>query len=400
MRIQNEAHLSYCTNIHSGESWPEVFSSLQYTLAVKNLLQLDEKFGIGLRLSALASQQLAESSNLEEFKFWLEANDCYVYTMNGFPYGGFHRTIVKDQVHSPDWTTIERLEYTRLLFSQLSSLLPEGIEGSISTSPLSYKYWHKTDKALEEVKNKSMQLLIRLVSFLVNIEKEYGKLLHLDIEPEPDGVLENSQEFITFYHEYLLLKGVPLLVKMNGMSRVKAESAIRNHIRLCYDVCHFAIAYESPEVVMKSMDENGIGIGKIQISAALKSHLNPVNINQVKEGLLPYNESTYLHQTVFRKDNAELVKFPDLGDALKMIHEEEYRELRTHFHVPIFTETYGELKSTNDEILKVFHQWKKRPQCKHFEVETYTWEVLPQRNKLKLAESISRELEWVLKSIA
>ena len=74
-----------------------------------------------------------------EFQRWLGQNDCYVFTINGFPYGQFHGTRVKEQVYAPDWTSPERLVYTNLLFDLLAELLPDGVEGSVSTLPGSFK---------------------------------------------------------------------------------------------------------------------------------------------------------------------------------------------------------------------------------------------------------------------
>jgi hypothetical protein len=43
---------------------------------------------------------------------------------------------------------------------------------------------------------------------------------------------------------------------------------------------------------------------------------------------------------------------------------------------------------------------KKRPVCRHLEVETYTWEVLPEDMKQELDLSISRELLWLKEVMA
>ncbi len=111
-----QGHLTYCTNIHAGESWPDHFDALKRCFPViKDSLSPDAPMGIGLRLSNIASVQLSAPGNLQEFKDWLAQMDAYVFTMNGFPYGGFHNTRVKDQVHAPDWTTVERVDYTRRL---------------------------------------------------------------------------------------------------------------------------------------------------------------------------------------------------------------------------------------------------------------------------------------------
>ena len=398
MKISNNAHLTYCTNIHPGASWAAVLESLQYTLAVKRQFT-EQPFGIGLRLSAQAAEQLGTGPELEQFKAWLAKHHCYVFTMNGFPYGGFHGTVVKDQVHAPDWTTSERIAYTNLLFDQLAYLLPTELEeGGVSTSPISYRFWFETAEALEEAKREGARNLIKVVQHLVAIKERTGKSLHLDIEPEPDGILENSTEFLDFYNDILLPMGGKILRRELSCSLEEAQAKIREHIQLCYDVCHFAVEYESPEAVIATIQSHGIRIGKIQISAAIKTLLtsDAASLEDIARSLTPYNESTYLHQTVFHTTSGELVKYPDLGPALKSLDHADYTELRTHFHVPIFTDTYGALQSTQSEIVDVLKLWKAAPFSNHLEVETYTWDVLPDNNQLKLTDSIFRELDWVL----
>src|SRR5687768_7837285 len=145
----NNAQLTYCTNIHAGESWEEHFLALRENFpAIKQEISPDKPMGIGLRLSHIASLELGKEQNLNSFKKWLADQSAYVFTMNGFPYGGFHHTHVKDQVHAPDWTTNERVEYTIRLFDILTEILPEGMEGGISTSPLSYRHWFQSAEAL------------------------------------------------------------------------------------------------------------------------------------------------------------------------------------------------------------------------------------------------------------
>src|ERR1044071_9322074 len=127
-------HLSYCTNIHAGESWSEHFESIQKHIpAIKQKVSPVKPFGVGLRLSNIASLELYKKENLLAFQNWLKKCNCYVFTMNGFPYGSFHQTKVKEHVHTPDWTTTDRVEYTIRLAHILSALLPEGMEGGIST---------------------------------------------------------------------------------------------------------------------------------------------------------------------------------------------------------------------------------------------------------------------------
>src|SRR3954468_18338405 len=132
--------LAYCTNIHRGETWSETLDALtQYTLAVRDRVSPGKPYAIGLRLSDRASRELKERKTLLSFERWLEKNNCYIFTINGFPFGQFHGTRVKEQVYAPDWTTPERVAYTLQLFALLVQLAPREVGGSVSTVPASFK---------------------------------------------------------------------------------------------------------------------------------------------------------------------------------------------------------------------------------------------------------------------
>ncbi len=402
MLVTPHHHLSYCTNIHPGESWSEVFQSLKtHTIPLKARLSPNDSFGIGLRLSDQASKDILEGDALTEFKEWLVQQDMYVFTMNGFPYGGFHRVVVKDAVHEPDWTTPERMAYTQRLFHILAELTPESGEGGISTSPLSYKYWHKDEEALEDVIQRSCLQYAELTYELHRLREETGKFLHLDIEPEPDGILENTGEVLEFYSNYLIPLGSAHLKEEYGYSSSEAEEMLRSHIQLCYDVCHFAVGYENPYPVFEALRQADIRIGKIQISAALKAEL-PSDLAArapIKQAFGVFNESTYLHQVIARDKEGSLHQYRDLPQALPHMLEPAIEEWRTHFHVPLFAERYQHLQSTQSDIEAVLDIIKEIPSTRHLEVETYTWEVLPQELREDLTLSIGRELEWVMERL-
>ena len=396
--IHKGYHLTYCTNIHPGESWEAVFKNLRTFIPdIKKEVSPDAPFGIGLRLSNAASLEILEEGKLAGFQDWLAANDCYVFTFNGFPYGGFHRQVVKDEVHQPDWSTKQRLDYSLRLFDILAKLLPEGMDGGISTSPLSYRFWHPNEQEREEVIKKATLHLAQLAVKLYKIKESSGKELHLDIEPEPDGIMENTQEVIDYYKNRLIPLGVDYVKKQLSISAEEAEKCLKDHIRLCYDVCHFAVVYEKPQEVFDTLAAEGIRIGKIQISAALKLLL-PEDAAQRKAAgaiLSPFVESTYLHQVVARDRQGKLTAFRDLPPALETLQETAATEWRTHFHVPVFLSSFGELASTQEDIVEVLKIIGREKLCNHLEVETYTWEVLPSDIQLDMKRSIIRELQWV-----
>lgn len=402
MHIQ-AGQLTYCTNIHAGESWTDHFAALQKNIpGIKQRLSPEKPFGIGLRLSNQASLSLSKENNLRAFQQWLQAQQCYVFTMNGFPYGGFHHARVKDQVHAPDWTTTERVQYTLRLFRILAALLPEGGEGGISTSPLSYKYWHvRCEEERSSVLETATFNILQVVEQLIRIRRAQGSLLHLDIEPEPDGLLESGTEFLDWYQHYLLPLGVPLLQDHFGWTTQQAADAIKEHVQLCYDICHFAVGYEPHVRILERLQQLDIRVGKIQISAALKTSL-PTSLperRKIVEAFRVFNEATYLHQVVARLQEGQFKRYPDLPQALEDWNNQAVNEWRSHFHVPLFTKEYGLLQSTQEDIATVLQLQKAKPFTQHLEVETYTWEVLPPSLKMPLQDSIVREMQWVMEAL-
>lgn len=390
-------HLTYCSNIHSGESWPDHFEKLQQHIPeVKKELAPNDRFGLGLRLSDAASKTLQQPEFLQEFKQWLKDNNVYVFTMNGFPFGNFHNTAVKDQVHAPDWLSDNRVAYTIRLAEILSKILPENMEGGISTSPLSYRFWHKQEE-WPAVFEKTTAHLLMVVDALIEIRNTTGKLIHIDIEPEPDGLLDNGQEFLKWYLQYLLPMGVQRLQQTKNLDPAQAEEAIKAHIQLCYDVCHFAVGYEDHAAMIQQFAQHGIKTGKIQISAALKGKMNGSAAEQQKvvNAFGAFNEPVYLHQVIAQKTDGSLLRYPDLSEAIAHSSQPDVKEWRAHFHVPLFIEHYDILQSTQADIKTVLEIQKAKPFTPYLEVETYTWEVLPDSIRLPLSQSISRELKWV-----
>jgi hypothetical protein len=394
-------HLTYCSNIHPGESWLEVFANLEnYIPELKSRLSPTEPFGIGLRLADIAAKQLLESNNLAQFQAWLTQQDLYVFTLNGFPYGGFHRQVVKDQVYAPDWSTQERVNYTLNLAQILAVLLPKELDGGISTLPLSYKPWWVKDQAtFETVLKKSCLNIASVVVEMIRIHEETGKILHIDLEPEPDGLIENTSEIIYFYQNWLLPIGGNYLSEKLNIEQDLAEYKLLEHVRICYDTCHFSVEYEEPQSVFARLQSAGIKIGKIQISAAIKVKI-PAEVEKrslIVERLRPFAESTYLHQVIERRNDGTLHHYPDLITALPHLEQSLAEEWRTHFHVPIFIHDYQILQSTQDDIATVLHLLQTNNACSHLEIETYTWDVLPSEMKIDMLTSIQREFEWVLK---
>ncbi len=391
-------HLFYCTNIHAGETWEEIFSQLKENVpAVKKEFPNCEWFGLGLRLGSAAANDLIKPENINAFKLWLLENRCYVKALNGFPYGGFHHTQVKDNVYKPDWTTNERVIYTEQLIKVMEQLMNENTVAGISTVPLSYKPWMINSCNTTDVFEACTVNLVKCVQLLYNIRQRTGKIIHIDIEPEPFCLLETTHETVDYFKNYLFTYGAEVLSNTYTISNEAAVAILKDHIRICFDVCHFAVEFENVQQALQTFKTEEIKIGRIQISAALKL----LTYSNHERGLLyqrysEFAESTYLHQTIVRDSKNHLHRYSDLPEALQHFNNEDFIEWRTHYHVPVFMDSYNELHSTQDEILKTLEFIKRENVTELLEVETYTWEVLPHHERLSVKDSIVRELKWVM----
>ena len=381
MHLANNSHLAYCTNIHRGSSWAETIDSLdKFALSVRDQVSPDREYAIGLRLGASAAKELSDPVTLLGFQRWLEKNNCYVFTINGFPYGNFHGTRVKDQVYRPDWTSPDRLEYTNLLFDLLCEILPAGMEGSVSTLPGSFKRFITT----QEQKTAIFDNLISNAEHIGKLSESKGHDLHLGLEPEPLGYFETSQESVHFFDQ--LLDYAP-----------EKKDLLLRHLGINYDTCHLAVEYESADESLRRLVEHDIRISKIHLSSALK-------VADFSEKTLTalngFCEETYLHQVIARTGNKPLVRYEDLDLALdaRAAGQDRADEWRIHFHIPIHAEPQKPLNSTSDHILGTLDFLKEKPEvCRHFEMETYTWEVLPgDLGKTNVVDQLVKEYEWTL----
>ncbi|GHF38242.1 hypothetical protein HNQ07_001087 [Deinococcus metalli] len=390
------AQLTYCTNIHPAEGLDGVRRSVEtYTVPLKARLSPDAPFGVGLRVSGVESSELLEGTALEDFRAFLDGHGLYVFTLNGFPYGPFHGQAVKAQVHAPDWRHPERVAYTLRLIRILAALLPDGMEGSISTSPLSYAAW--VDAADPETWATLTDHVVEVVEALVRLRLERGVFIHLDMEPEPDGLLQCSADLAAFYREHLLTRGAQGLATRLGGSLDEARAHLRDHFQVCFDVCHVAVMYEEPAAALAVYADAGMRVGKIQLSSALRLVLpdEAVGRDALGAALAPFAEGTYLHQVIARTRAGTLRQYPDLPPALAELHDPDVTEWRVHFHVPVFLEQAGAFGSTQAAIRATLDALRSDLADRHLEVETYTWDVLPESLKRPLVESIARELEWV-----
>jgi sugar phosphate isomerase/epimerase len=386
-------HLSYCTNIHPGESWPEVRANLErYLVPVRERVAAGRPFGVGLRLSGEAARALAAPQVLDELRAFLAAHDLYVFTINGFPYGPFHGRPVKEQVYLPDWLDPERLAYTDLLADILAAIVPEGMEGTISTVPGAFAPRVHGDADQDRM----ARAMLDHVAHLVRIRRDTGRRIALALEPEPCCFLETIDEAVAFFERHLFsVEAVGTLAKTAGLARGEAEQVIRDHIGVCLDACHLAVEFEEPARVLAVLAAAGIRVPKVQVTAGLRVLIGE-NDTATLDALGVFADDVYLHQVVERRPDGTLVRHLDLPQALAAARgATEAREWRVHFHVPVFRERYGSFEGTQAYVAELLRLVKQGRVSEHFECETYTWDVLPEEFRREgIVAGISRELEW------
>lgn len=378
MKLRSGLHVTYCSNIHPGETWKEVQENLsRYLPAVKARVCPDRPFGVGLRLSAQAAATLAQPAELAVFRRFLAAHELYVFTLNGFPYGDFHGKPVKERVYRPDWLEDERLHYSNQLAWILAELLPENMVGTVSTLPVAFgsRVCSNVDvsAAAERVCNHAEELY--------KIHQQTGRKVVLALEPEPFCHLSTVDETIAFFQRL-------------GQSPNAAR--VRQYVGVCFDACHMAVEQEEPQHALERLAAAGIQVTKVQISAGLEvgAHVDA----KTHARLSSFADPVYLHQTI---EMGRQRRWLDLAGALPSIAAGETMGVRIHFHVPLFFHDLGGFFTTQPYVRELLAALKNGPIAPHLEVETYTWEVLPKEYRdVPVEEAIQRELDWVTHCLA
>ena len=386
-------HLTYCLNIHPAETWEECRAALTGPVAAgKAKVAPGLTFDVGLRFSAVAVEALEDPEARDDLKQILDEHDYRAITVNGFPYGPFHGTRVKEDVYQPDWTTGDRLAYTTGLIELMADIGPSGQPISLSTVPGTYKPLAKGKEGV------MADRLLRATAFAIQAREDTGKTVTLAIEPEPFCFLETIAETVAFFQAHLFSDAaVGKIADWTGLGRAEAAEALPRHLGLCYDVCHAAVEYEDPADSLKALRGAGIPVHKLQLSSALRI---PSVDADARAALAAFDEPTYLHQVVSRLPDGRMAYEHDLPPALERAGSDG-EEWRVHFHVPVFTKEILPFASTQDFLAEILALHKADPISPHLEVETYTWGVLPDSLRSgAIEDDIARELTWVLEQLA
>jgi hypothetical protein len=385
-------HLTYSTLVHPGDTWDEMWASLtRYVPAVKRRFSPDKRFGVSLRLSGRSAETLtANPDERAKLKAFLDANDMYLFTVNAFPHGPFKGRPVKELVYEPDWRSDERADYTMRVADILAEVAPEGVSPSIQSPPCGFK----PRVTGSDVVDAYTRQVLKVVAHLVKLEERTGRRVTLALEPEPSCFMELTSEVVDYYTRHLYNDAsTATLAKATGLSAKQAHDALRRHLGTVFDICHQAVEYENIADALKSLKGAGIPVFKLQAAAAVWI---PEVTRDVVNALKAYDDPVYLHQTIERKDG-KTRQFIDLPQAFEAFERDPGpREWRIHFHVPVFLEDLGDFKTTRPAIEEALRVHKANPVSEQVEIETYTWDVLPDHLKTgDITDYVVHELDWV-----
>ena len=397
MKLPNNlGHLTYSTLVHAGDDWSQMRASLEeFVPEVKDRLGVKGKFGVSLRLSGESAKTLTGSANERaSLKKYLDENELYVFTINAFPFGPFKGQRVMEQVYEPDWTTQERVNYTKSIADILVEITDPDISPSIQTAPLAF-----TPNVVDEnYIAKFTRSVFEVVAHLYHLELKTGRRVKLSLEPEPACYLETTDETVTFFKERIYSElGIKELAQVAGIALSEAEGAAKRYLGIVFDIGHQSVGFEVIPDSLAKLVTAGIPIFKLQEAAAL--WVEDLTIGKVPE-LRRFTETIYLSQTCLKTDSG-IVKYLNLGEALDAFEQAPTQtELRTHFHVPVFLEEIGPFKTTRFAVQQALAMHKAQPLSDHLEIETYTWDVLPEELKTgDIVDYVTRELEFVMKEL-
>lgn len=378
--------LVYCSNVHPAESLSDVRALISGPLSgIRNKRSLPF-MGSGLWLNAAVARTLTHvDGELVRFNALLEENAIRLITLNGFPYGDFHGDSVKERVYTPDWSLAERLDYTLQLATILARFLPlNEAEGTISTLPIGLNCDPQTYAS-------ALRMLCEAVLELHLLEKQFGRRIRLCLEMEPGCMVESTGQLIRLFTQEL-----PATAHETGLD----AELLHQHLGICFDVCHQAVMFEDPYQSLQKIHAAGIVVGKIQVSSALE--LQRPQDDEARLALAEYVEPRYLHQVRARCANGKIRGVMDLPQALQTGDMPRDVPWRVHFHVPIQTDAVadGRLVTTQSAIERTLDFLVDQPTVTpHLEVETYTWQVLPDalrpQTEEDLENGIVAELAWL-----
>jgi len=298
-------------------------------------------------------------------------------------------------VYTPSWAQNERARWTSAIARVVADLLPEGIDGSISTVGGCFRQ-HGHSPA---VSRKMAGFMLKSLETFLQVRERTGKKLVLAFEPEPETTFETCDDVIEFFEEYLVPAARERWKKRGSKARI--ESDLRDVFTVNVDTCHLSVLFEGQVSSLRKLERAGIRLGKIHVTNAVALR-NPYRSPSAYRDLLAMDEPRYFHQFCgVDADRRVVWRGKDLGELPRNLDRDEHPdvdEIRSHFHVPLYLKRFRRLYTTRDETEVAVREVMRRRTTEHIVFETYTWPILAgaENQKEKLIDGIAREYRWLL----
>lgn len=384
--------IGYSTNVHPGETLAQVYTFLRdYTIPINTIVHGKATAGLELRLGLGSAAELRKTAARAKLREFLAENRLVCFSINAFPLRDFHARRVKEQVYLPSWADPERSRATSEIARIFADLLPEGVEGSISTSGGGYRPAGHDPRIFDRM---AVQYLETLAT-LEEIEQKTGKRIVLAVEPEPDTTFEVAHDVVWFTEWHLLPAARKLWGKKESQPG-RIEERVRRYFTVNFDTCHFSVLFQDPVESLRQIWRAGLQIGKVHVTNAIRLR-NPEKSPQAYAQFRAMHEERYFHQFCGRSARGESVwrgrDLDELPARLTAGNHPAVAELRTHFHVPIHMARWKSLETTRAETRKALSELLHRKLCSHLVIETYTWPLLAKEERL--IRGIVSEHRWL-----
>jgi len=366
-----------------------------------------EKLALGLWFPERVIKEIGSQASL--LTAFLNEKNLECSSLNIFPQESFHKEGIKKRVYQPNWLEERRQLYTTQSALLLSHFLEEGKTGTMSTLPLGWHsdfnlpladsffdkrgkskfsqeynqnesiftspsssidqqifYWTDLYRSSELIQRAQKRLLDTLHE-LKNLENNTGRYIQLCLEPEPGCVLETSIQVVAFWNALRAPQNQDL-----------ALGQLERYLGLCLDFCHLAVSGEKTSDSIRMLHAHQISLAKFQISLALNWEA-PFKNKEASDFVHGFADTVYLHQCR-EKGWPKALGWDDLPEVLEETQGwQEKKVLSTHYHLPLYcspflpqgvTTTLSDLEQALPLAFSLFPH-------SYFEVETYTWNVLP-----------------------
>lgn len=408
--------LGYCMNLHAAEDLDGVYRGMrEITVPLAERLypgrSESEGFGVGVWLPADVAMEITrpdQAEALDRYAEFFAEHGLDPFTFNAFPYGGFHSEGLKERVFNPTWKNPLRTAYTLAVLQIALALHGDKRERSrhvsISTHCGMFGEWVGGPADLDECCDSMLVVALTMAQ----MEDESGLRMVLSLEPEPRSSANDTRE-LSGLHERLLARSHQVLGRGFDSLAELSERIVHRHLGTCLDTCHAAVEYESADEAFARSTSGGTPLGKMQFSSALDL-VRPSDHDAARQALFALAEPTYLHQVTGRRSDGELVRARDLPDVERAYASDlgglwhQCDSWRCHFHVPVDLTDAGVegLGTTREAADRALVHALDNPDRwgadeLHVEIETYTWDLLPDHlgGTLSRVDGLVREYEHV-----